>query len=179
MLRKQIAVGFLVAIVAGLLSLTVPTGLAQQAQSTTIQLGDFWFGATANQIPVGKPEVNVATISGAASGTVVIVFQNVGKLEHEITIAGLFETAAEAIIKSFDASGNEISKIEAVGGLREVELQPGMKAEVTLSLDEPLVRPFVDDPSLELHFEIACHVGHGTSADHYKAGMRGLITLKP
>lgn len=181
MLTKRIAVGLLIALVAGLLSVTLPNGIssdAAQASTATIKLGDFWFGAAANQAPVGQPEPNIATISGAATGEITLVFENVGQVEHEVMVLGLFPATTEAVIKSFDANGNEVSKIETVSSLREVELQPGMRAEVTLVLDESIIRSFQDDPNLELKFEIACQVGHGTGGDHYKAGMRGFITLK-
>jgi len=183
MLSKRIAVGLLVAVVAGVFSLSLPsntaTGEEQASTATTIQLGDFFFKGPAGQSGAfSAPEVNVATIGGAASGTIVLVFQNTGTLEHEV-MSSLFFITTEAKIKSFDASGNEISKIESVGSLREVELQPGMRAEVTLVLDESLARSFEDDPNLSLQFEITCQVGHGTLADHYRAGMRGLITLTP
>lgn len=182
MLTKRIAVGLLIVVVAGFFSLSLPTstvsGEEQAAGATTIQLGDFWFGAAANQVPVGKPEANIATINGAASGEIVLVFQNAGKLEHEVVIPGLFATTTEVKVKSFDANGKEISMVETVGALREIELQPGTKTEVTLALDEPIIRAFEDNPDLALQFEIGCHVGHGTAADHYKAGMRGFITLK-
>ncbi|MBI3661103.1 hypothetical protein HY230_11630 [Candidatus Acetothermia bacterium] len=156
----------------------------EEAQPTTIQLGEYFYGTPVNAAPVGdasKPEKIVATITGAAKGEIVLVLKNVGKLEHEVQSA-LFLDTTETQVKSFDASGKEISKVETVGALREVEVQPGTTAEVTLSLDETLQRAFEDDPSLEMRFELACQSGHDkrdTAKDHYQMGMRGWIVLKP
>ena len=185
---KRIAIAMLVAVTAGLMAIpfspAVVSGNAAQAlpcglSGTFIQTGDFFFqGPAGKSGPFNAPEVNVAAITGAASGEIVLVFKNVGGTEHEI-LSALFLTTTETIIKSFDAKCNEISKVESIGSLREVEVQPEMTAEVTLALDEALVRSLEDDPNLALTFEIVCHVDHGTADDHYKKGMRGFITLKP
>jgi len=185
---KRIGVGLLAVIVVGLFSVpfttsTVSGNAAEAAGPTAINLGEFFFGAPENMAPVGdaaKPEKVVATITGAAEGEIVLVLKNVGKLEHEVQSA-LFLATSETVVKSFDEKGNEISKVETVGALREVELQPGMSAEVTLALDEPLQRAFEDDPNLTMTFEISCQVGHSkrdTAKDHYQLGMRGFIILK-
>ena len=190
MTTKLIAVGVLAVVIAGLVSVTFPTstllGNAQEdeVQPSTIQVGEYFYGAPEYQAPVGdaaKPEKVVATITGAAKGEIVLVLKNVGKLEHEVQSA-LFLDTTETQITSFDASGKEISKVETVGALREVEVQPGTTAQVALTLDETLVRAFEDDPNLEMKFELACQSGHDkrdTAKDHYQMGMRGWIVLKP
>ena len=186
---RHISVGLLAVVVVGLFSVNFPSGIvsgsaAENAAPTAIDLGEYFFGAPANMAPVGdaaKPEKVVATITGAATGEIVLVLKNVGQLEHEV-LSPLFLATSEAAVKSFDAKGNEISKVETVGSLREVALQAGMSAEVTLALDEPLQRAFEDDPNLTMTFEISCQVGHkkrDTAKDHYQLGMRGLIVLKP
>ncbi|MBI1729090.1 hypothetical protein HY229_08175 [Candidatus Acetothermia bacterium] len=175
---KMIAILVTALLLVPFIASIVP-GQAAQDASTTIQLGDFFFqGPEGKTGPFDQPEVNIATITGASSGEIVITLQNNGKVEHEV-LSPLFMLTNETSTVSFDSAGNQVSRVETVGSLREVAIEPGLKTEITLSLDEATFRSFEDDPNHALQFEIECFVGHGTSGDHYKLGMRGFITLKP
>jgi len=181
-MRKLIAVTMMLAVV-GLLTATTlalrPTGASATASpaETVIKMGEFYFEGPEgkSEAPVGdttKPVKNIGTYTGGAAGKIELVFENIGKVLHEVR-SPLFGATKEVKVELIDPSGKVVAEVESTD-LLELELEAGWKAKVELVLAGSVAKSLNEDKDLAMVFEISCHV-----EGHYKAGMRANITVKP
>jgi uncharacterized cupredoxin-like copper-binding protein len=175
MRSKRITIGLAVAVVVGLLWLTLPSMAASEEDMPTIQIGDFFFavlGGPQVEYPPGTPAESILTITGAADGEIELIIENVGMLLHEIR-SPLFTATKEVKAEIIDAKGNVVAEVEG-SNLLELELAPGWKAELKIKLAGAVKKSLAKDGNLIMTFELSCHV-----EGHYEAGMRALIQVAP
>ncbi|MBI1741972.1 hypothetical protein HYR54_02770 [Candidatus Acetothermia bacterium] len=165
--------------IAGLFALTLSInlkpGVAQPSALPTIQMGDFFFavpGGPHASFKPGTPAQNILTLSGGAKGKIELNVENTGNMLH-IFLSPLLTASEEVKTQLIDASGKVVGEVES-SELRELELQPKMKAKLEIMLADNIKESLARDPKLTMVFEISCH-----AEGHYEAGMRALITVAP
>ena len=157
----------------GILS-SVPAVADSTDKAPRIQMGEMFFavpgGKRISFPPSSRKPESILTVTGAETGKLTLVVENVGKAIHEIR-SPLFMAAKEVKAEILDSNGNMVAEVEETD-LLELELAPGYSAVLKIKLAGAVKKSFKKDPNLVLDYEISSHV-----EGHYEAGMRALITL--
>ena len=139
-----------------------------------IQMGEMFFAVPGGKRvafpPSSRKPESILTVTGAETGMLTLVIENVGEAVHEIR-SPLFMAAKEVKVEIIDSNGDMVAESEGTD-LLELELAPGYSAILKIKLAGAVKKSFKKDPNLVLDYEISCH-----AAGHYEAGMRALITL--
>ena len=174
MLRNTMVARATVAIALSGTSYFAVAGDEIDPSAPTIQMGEMFFavpgGSQISFVPGESAPESIITLTGAETGDLTLVVQNVGKVLHEIR-SPLFRAAKEVKVLFFDPDGHFIIEAEGTDML-EVELEAGYTAQFEIQLAGAVKKSFAKDPALALDYEISCHV-----AGHYESGMRALVTL--
>jgi hypothetical protein len=121
----------------------------QAAQEVTIRVGSFFFEGPAGRSSSTDAPKVVAKLVNGRKYK--LIFENVSSAPHQV-VSPLLSAPEEKVFN----------------------LRPGEKLEIEVT---PEFLTVADGFSLA--FDLACHVAHGSGADHYKQGMHALIEVVP
>lgn len=126
-----------------------PPDEEQAAQEVTIRVGSFFFEGPDGRSSSTDDPQVVARLENGRKYK--LIFENVSSTSHQV-ISPLLSAPEEKVFT----------------------LRPGEKFEVEVT---PEFLTAAD--GFPLTFDLSCHVGHGSGADHYKQGMHALIEVVP
>ncbi len=163
-IRRWTGIGLVVAlaaVAAGYWVLGPSLGPEAQAQGAddriTIELGSFYFEGPEGRSDSTETPTVVAKLNN--NQTTTLVFENTANIGHQV-VSPLFNDQA----LEDGTLGKDTVRSVAPGESLEIELTPEL---LTVA----------DGQSLT--FNLSCHVGHGTSGDHFKRGMNALLEVVP
>lgn len=126
-----------------------PSGEEEEAEVVVIHLGNFFFEGPEGRSDSTDEPQVILRLTNGKQYK--LVFENTTSTPHQV-ISPLFSAPEE---KVFSVSPN---------GRVEIEIAPNFRT--------------VAD-GFPLRFDLSCHVGHGSGADHFKQGMHALIEVVP